>query len=70
MGKGSSARPFSISQMNFAKNYELTFGKKNRNETRETATRETIAGGEANTGTEQTASADSHQPRRTTENDS
>ena len=30
MGKGSSPRPYSVSQDTFANNYDLIFGKKNK----------------------------------------
>jgi hypothetical protein len=33
-GKGSKARPFSVSQDKFSDNYDLIFGKKDRNKTK------------------------------------
>jgi hypothetical protein len=33
-GKGSKARPFSVSQDEFGDSYDLIFGKKERNETK------------------------------------
>ena len=33
-GKGSKARPFSVSQDEFGDNYDLIFGKKDRNKTK------------------------------------
>jgi hypothetical protein len=33
-GKGSKARPFSVSQDEFSDNYDLIFGQKDRNKTK------------------------------------
>jgi len=65
MGKGSGARPFSVSQMDFAKNYELTFGKKNRNENGDSTTRQDLSTGKTDSGSSEPTQTDSSEPRGT-----
>jgi len=70
MGKGSGARPFSVSKDEFDNRFENIFGKKNRNETGNTTTRQDQSNGANDPGSSIPTSTDSNQSCGTVEDDS
>lgn len=69
MGKGSGARPFSVSKEEFGNNFDNIF-RKNRNETGNTTTRQDQGDRTNDPGSSTSASTDSNQSRGVIENDS
>lgn len=70
MGKGSGARPFSVSKDEFDNRFENIFGKKNRNETGNTTTRQDPSDRADDSGSGTSTSNDSNQSCGTVEDDS
>lgn len=69
MGKGSGARPFSVSKEEYDNRFDNIF-RKNRNETGNTTTRQDQGDRANDPGSSTPASTDSNQSRGVIENDS
>jgi hypothetical protein len=68
MGKGSGARPFSVSKEQFGNNFDAIF-RKNRNENRQTLTGSDRPTTTVDSGPRESTSTDSSQSRRAIKDD-